>query len=239
MKLRPMFVFAAAATASASAGGPIPHQVSCVVLPNQQVMVASSVPGIVRSVSAQRGDFVAKGGPLLRVASDVESAQVRLAATKADAARRKLARFSEAIEKQLISDQERDQLESEARMAQQEYEVARRAAAQKTTYSPISGIVASRKAEPGQYVGTDPAFEIVSLNPLRVELVFKAQAFGSIKRGSTINVSLGAPVNGVRSGKVAIVDRVIDARSGTFGARVLVPNPGLKIPSGVPCKATL
>ena len=32
-------------------------------------------------------------------------------------------------------------------------------------------------------------------------------------------------------------DKVIDARSGTFGVRVKLPNPGLAIPSGVSCKA--
>ena len=216
---------------------PLPHQVSCVLLPSQQVMVASSAPGIARSVSVQRGDFVRKGQPLMRVASDLELAQQRLAATKADAAQRKLERFSIAIEQRLISDLERDQLRAEARLAQQELQVAQRAVAQKTTLSPISGVGANRKGEPGQYFGTEPAFEIVVLNPLRIELVFKGQAFGTIRRGSKINVMLGAPVHAIRQGTVTIVDRALDARSGTFGARVVLPNPGLTIPAGVQCKA--
>lgn len=217
---------------------PLPHQVSCVVLPGQQVMVASSSPGIVRAVLVQRGQFVRKGQPLLRVGSEMESAQKRLAATKAEAARRKLQRFSEAIEQQLISELERDQLEAESRLAQQEFEMASRAVQQKTTLSPISGVVANRKVEPGQYVGTEPAFELASLDPLRVELVFKGKAFGTVRRGSKVNVMLGAPVQGVRQGTVTIVDRSLDARSGTFGVRVMLPNSGLKIPSGVPCKAS-
>jgi RND family efflux transporter MFP subunit len=217
---------------------PLAHQVSCVVLPGQQVMVASSSPGIARSVLVQRGQFVRKGQPLLRVGSEMESAQKRLAATKAEAARQKLQRFSDAIEQQLISELERDQLQAEARLAQQEFEIASRAVQQKTTFSPISGVVANRKVEPGQYVGTEPAFELAALSPLRVELVFKGKAFGTIRRGSKINVLLGAPVAGIRQGTVTIVDRSLDARSGTFGVRVMLPNPGLKIPSGVPCKAS-
>lgn len=229
---------AALSSFSAHAVAPMPNQVSCVVLPSQQVMVASSVPGIARSVLVQRGDFVRKGQPIMRVGSDMELAQQRLAATKAEAARRKLDRFSEAIEKQLISDLERDQLRAEARLAQQEYEMASRAVQQKTTLSPISGVVANRKVEPGQYVGTEPAFELAALNPLRIELVFKSQAFGTIKRGTKMNIMLGAPVHGIRQGTVTIVDRALDARSGTFGVRVMLPNPGLKIPSGVLCKAS-
>ena len=239
MKLRLSSIFVAVlASATAHAAAPLPDQVSCVVLPSQQVMVASSVPGIARAVLVQRGNFVRKGQALLRVGSDMELAQERLAATKADAARRKLERFSAAIEQQLISDLERDQLRAEARLAQQEYEMAHRAVVQKTTLSPIAGVVASRKVEPGQYVGTDPAFEVVALNPLRVELVFRGRAFGSIRRGSKVNIMLGAPVNGIRAGTVTIVDRALDARSGTFGVRVVLPNAGLLIPAGVPCKAS-
>jgi membrane fusion protein (multidrug efflux system) len=229
-------VLLGAATPVAAAGVDA-SQVSCVVLPSQHLMVASTVPGIVRTVHVERGAAVRKGGVLMDLASDLELAQEKLSATKADLMKRKLDRNDEAIQKHLISDQERDQLESDARLAQEEYEVAHRAVLQKTTFSPIDGIVVTRKAEPGQYVGTDPAFELVSLNPLNVELVFKVDAYGKIKAGAPASIGLGQPINGVRRGTVAIVDRVIDARSSTFGVRVKLPNPDLKIPSGVSCKA--
>jgi multidrug efflux pump subunit AcrA (membrane-fusion protein) len=35
---------------------------------------------------------------------------------------------------------------------------------------------------------------------------------------------------------VSIVDRVIDAASGTFGVRFDLPNPDLAIPSGLHCQ---
>jgi RND family efflux transporter MFP subunit len=225
------------AAGPAAAAGIDASQLSCVVLPSQHLMLSSAVPGIVRRVHVDRGDRVHRGEPLLELVSDVENAQAELAKIKADLLRRKLARNQDVIQKHLLSDMERDQMESEAKMAQQEYEVARRTAAQKTTFSPIDGIVVSRKTEPGQYVGTDPVFELARLDPLNVELVFKVAAYGKLKPGSPATILLGAPVNGTRKGKVAIVDRVIDARSGTFGVRVTLPNPGMAIPSGVSCKA--
>jgi membrane fusion protein (multidrug efflux system) len=221
----------------ATAAGIDASQLSCVVLPSQHLLLSSAVPGIVRSVQVERGDRVRRGQPLLELVSDVENAQADLAKTKADLLHRKLARNQEVIQKHLLSDMERDQMESEATMAQQEYEVARRTAAQKTTLSPIDGIVVTRKAEPGQYVGTDPVFELASLDPLNVELVFKVDAYGRLKTGNPASIALSAPVSGIRKGTVAIVDRVIDARSGTFGVRVKLPNPGLAVPSGVSCKA--
>jgi multidrug efflux pump subunit AcrA (membrane-fusion protein) len=43
------------------------------------------------------------------------------------------------------------------------------------------------------------------------------------------------PVGGVHPGKVTIVDRVVNAASGSFGVRVELPNPNLLIPSGLKC----
>lgn len=212
-------------------------QLSCVVEPSQHLNLSSAVPGIVRAVLVERGERVRRGQPLLELVADVENAQADLAKTKADLAQRKLSRNMDVIRKHLISDMEGDQLEADAKIAQQEYEVARRTVAQKTTVSPIDGIVVARKTEPGQYVGTDPVFELAKLDPLYVELVFKVSAYGRIKPGMAANITLGAPVSGDRKGTVAIVDKVIDARSGTFGVRVRLPNPGLAIPSGVSCKA--
>ena len=242
MKSAPLLaLLLAGAAASAVSAAPAPpmefSQVSCVVLPSQHLNVASTVPGIVRSVHVDRGGYVRRGQVLLDLASDLEVAQEKLAATKADMMKRKLDRNAEAIQKHLISDQERDQLESDAKVAQQEYEVTHRALMQKTTVSPIDGVVVSRLAEPGQYVGSDPAFELGALNPLNVELVFRGEAYGKIKPGGAATVELGPPVNAARRATVAIVDKVIDARSGTFGVRLKLPNPDLRIPSGVSCKA--
>lgn len=212
-------------------------QVSCVVLPSKQINLSSAAPGIVRAVLVERGERVRKGQPLLRLIADVENAEASLARTKAGLAKRKLDRNKDVIQKRLLSDMERDQLETDSAVAQQEYEVARRTAGQKTTVSPIDGIVVSRKVEPGQYVGTDAVFELASLDPLHVELVFKVAAYGKIKSGMTANIALGPPVGSSRAGKVTIVDKVIDARSQTFRVRVRLPNPGLRIPSGIGCKA--
>jgi len=36
--------------------------------------------------------------------------------------------------------------------------------------------------------------------------------------------------------KVTVVDRVVDAASGTFGVRLELPNPNYRLPAGLKCK---
>ena len=55
--------------------------------------------------------------------------------------------------------------------------------------------------------------------------------YGTIKVGMEATVPGEAPVGGRYSAKV----EVIDARSGTFGMRLLLANPDHKIPAGLRC----
>lgn len=228
------FVLLAAASSAANPGKN-GAQLSCVVLPSQKIAISSAVPGIVKAVLVERGARVRKGQPLLTLDAEVEEAQAQLAQAKASFAQRKLARNKDMIHKRLISEMEGDQVQTDAQMAQYEYLVAQRTAARRTTYSPIDAVVVSRKTEPGQYVGTEPVMELARLDPLHIELVMRVSAYGSIKLGMPVTIALGFPVNGTRQGRVSIVDRLIDARSGTFGVRVDLPNGDLNVPAGVDC----
>jgi hypothetical protein len=47
------------------------------------------------------------------------------------------------------------------------------------------------------------------------------------------------PVKVSAEATVRVVDRVLDAASGTFGVRLEVPNPNLAIPAGIRCRVDL
>ncbi len=44
------------------------------------------------------------------------------------------------------------------------------------------------------------------------------------------------PVGGEHRAEVTVVDRVVDAASGTFGVRLELPNPDYAIPAGLKCR---
>jgi membrane fusion protein, multidrug efflux system len=57
--------------------------------------------------------------------------------------------------------------------------------------------------------------------------------------GMTSQVKPESPLTGEYSAKVMVVDRVMDAASGTFGVRMELPNPHLKLPAGLECSESL
>ena len=62
------------------------------------------------------------------------------------------------------------------------------------------------------------------------------EMLGSVRVGMRAKVTPEEPVTGVYTAKVAIVDKVVDAASGTFGVRLKLPNPDYRLPSGLKCK---
>jgi hypothetical protein len=61
--------------------------------------------------------------------------------------------------------------------------------------------------------------------------------YGQIHRGDEATVLPDQPLGGQYAAKVVIVDPVIDAASGTFGVRLLLPNSDWRLPAGLRCRA--
>jgi multidrug efflux pump subunit AcrA (membrane-fusion protein) len=98
-------------------------------------------------------------------------------------------------------------------------------------------VVVERKLAPGDFIRTDKSMvmKLAQINPLNIEVVAPASIFGSVRVGMTGSVSLEPFVPGSHQAKVVVVDKVIDAASGTLGVRLQLPNPDNKIPAGIKC----
>ena len=66
-----------------------------------------------------------------------------------------------------------------------------------------------------------------------MEVIAPASLFGAVRVGSSGKVNLAPFLPGTFNAKVVVVDRVIDAASGTLGIRLQLPNPENKIPAGI------
>jgi multidrug efflux pump subunit AcrA (membrane-fusion protein) len=110
---------------------------------------------------------------------------------------------------------------------------------QRTISSPINGVVVERYLSPGEHISQEKIFKIAQIDPLNVEVIVPVELFGSVKPGNFGEVRLDPLLPGTYKAKVTVVDRVVDAASGTFGVRLELPNPGNKIPAGIRCAVKL
>ncbi|MCP9460449.1 MAG: efflux RND transporter periplasmic adaptor subunit [Nitrospira sp.] len=240
-------------------------ELNCLIEPNTTVTVSTPVEGIVESVTVERGDLVEAGQVLAKLESSVQEAEVAVhryrsemqaelksTQTRYEFSLRKLARAEELSKKETISRHELDEAQTEKllaelarlevqekkRLAELEYKRAQAALGLRTIRSPLAGAVAERLVSPGDYRNNlDPKIlKIAQIHPLRVEVFVPVSMFGSISVGTRAEVIPEAPLDAPRIAEVKVVDRVVDAASGTFAVRLELPNPNYQLPAGLKCK---
>jgi|SRR6266850_1502162 len=261
------FLFAGFVACSFSAEAQRGEEYECLIEARQSVDVRSPVEGVIESVPVQRGQFIKKGTLLARLASGPEVAALNLARSRAamegemkaaearvDITKKKWERAEELSKMNFVSANAKDEAEAEYRLAREQLKAAqenRRLAelevkrseelvAQRSIYSPVSGLVVSVLLRPGELTASnqkDPILKLVEIDPLNVELVLPITQYGKIKVGQRALVTPEQPVGGSYPALVEIVDPTVDAPSGTFGVRLKLPNPGGRIPAGVKCHA--
>ncbi len=237
----------------------------CVIEPSATVDLGSAVSGLIAESYFDRSDYVAKGTIMAQLESDVERVTLAIAEEAASSStaidlRKLTAGFGErtrvrnqkllktsGVSRQLI-----DQMSTEARIASlqvvQEQESARLAALEvvrakasldrRQIRSPISGSVVQLYKSAGEYVDSDPVYQIAQLDPLHVEVIVPIEYLGNLSTGMTAAIRIDVPgfENNVMSGEVRRIDAVADAASATYGVRLILENPDMKIPSGVRCQ---
>lgn len=235
----------------------------CLIQPYQEADIGSQVVGVLDHVLVERGDFVKKGQPVAQLNADVEraalqgaklraeaTADLRAAASNHEFAQKKKIRTEDLYQKNFISQQATDQAVTEAqvaemrlrqareaqRLAQQELALALAHLAQRTIRSPLSGVVVEKYLSEGERVEEKPVVKVATIDPLRVEVIVPANHFSRIKLGMSANVKPEGADPEVRSAKVIVVDKVIDAASNSFRVRLELPNPNLTLPPGLRCK---
>ncbi len=248
---------------AAAAGG---DEYECMIEARQQVEIRSSVEAVIESVKVRRGDLVRKGMVLVTLESGPERAALALAESRAnnqgeikvnearvEITRKKLHRAEELFKQKFISANARDEAEAEFRLASEELVraqenqrlaqlEAKRSAevlSLRTIRSPFTGVVVEVLLKPGEFGAIsfkDPIMKLAEIDPLHVEAILPASMYSKVRRGQRAVVMPESPIGGRYETEVSVVDRVVDAASGTLGVRLELPNPKGAIPAGVRCR---
>lgn len=234
----------------------------CIVTPSRTIEVGSAVAGVLENVLVDRSDKVAVGEVVASLDSRVERANLEIARFRAnndtevklrEAAmeidQRTQRRLSSLAAQKVASKQDRDRALRDARLSKwrarqakddqrlSELELLRAEAnlQQRVIRSPIDGVIVERMRNPGEYIDDQPVVRVVQLDPLHVEAILPMNLFGRIEAGMTASVLPEFNGNPYQA-KVAVIDPMGDASSGTFGVRLIMDNPEGAIPAGLKCR---
>lgn len=240
-----------------------PNTFDCIIEPSERVVVGTAETGVLANFHAERSEFVSAGQVLAELESEVERAAVDLAQARArmsagvrarkaslNLGSRRRDRASELYAGDVLSLDKREEVETEAELAELELEQAREERklarigleranaelARRTIRSPISGIVVERHKSPGEVVKEEGILTVAQIDPLQVEVILPSGMFGTVSGGMQAEITPEAPAKGNYIAKIDLIDQVIDPASSTFGVRLDLPNPDHSIPSGLHCQ---
>ncbi len=240
-----------------------PAALDCVIEASEIAEVSSSVNGIMTKVLVDRGDSVKQGQIVAELEASVEEASVALARVQAESstsiaahearvelARKELQRVrelasSQSVAARLVDEAETnlvveqlalDQAHEEKRIAALELERAKANLDLRTIRSPVSGVVVRVYTSASESVEQKPIMQIAQIDPLYVEAIAPVERLGAIHEGMVLQVHPEEPIGGQVTATVSLVERIVDASSGTFGVRLKLPNPEGKIPAGLRCR---
>lgn len=236
----------------------------CLMEAHVTIKLSAAVTGLISKVHVDRGDVVKAGQVVANLDSELQEAVANLARIRAgnefqvqanmrrtEFLQRKVERVQSLRLKNVSTQVALDEAETEAKIAEfsaREAELNREvtkaeqkreeaALNQRVVRSPLDGIVTERVLFSGEYRhDTNHLMTIAQVHPLNVETFLPVSLYGKIAVGATAEIHPEIPDGGKHVAKVVIVDRVLDAASGTFGVRLELPNADYRLPAGVRCK---
>lgn len=230
------------------------------VKPSKQVVLNAPLDGVLKTRPVLEGDFVTAGQVVAQMNDDVQAARVstaraafdasadqRSAALAVEEATIVLERTTQAFEKGAATDwelrgaklrleqnkagldaaRERKNLDTERLKLEEE------TLAQYKVLAPFAGLVVKVEAEPGATMTKfDKLLTIVSLEVLEATLFVPVELFDRLTVGHEYVLAAEAPVNRRLTGRLKVIDPVIDAASRTFRSVFTISNPDRRLPAG-------
>jgi len=192
---------------------------------HEEATVVAKVGGEVRQIFVEEGDTVQAGQVLARLDGD----RLRLTLAQTDANLRKLERdykrTLELAEKGLVPKSTAENTKYDLDALRAGYDSARLELSYTEIRAPINGVISARNIKVGNTIGpNDPTFTVTDLDPLLAFVHVPEKEFRKIAPGQNAEVVVDA-LGGTRFvGTISRISPTVDPQTGTFRARVEVPD---------------
>jgi membrane fusion protein (multidrug efflux system) len=201
---------------------------------HEEATVVAKVGGEVRQIFVEEGDAVQAGQVLARLDGD----RLRLTLAQTEANLRKLERdykrTLELADKGLVPKSTAENTKYDLDALRAGYDSARLELSYTEIRAPINGVVSARKIKVGNTIGpNDPTFTVTDLDPLLAYVHVPEKEFRKIAPGQNAEVVVDALGGSRFVGTISRISPTVDSQTGTFRARVEVPDPTRTLKPGM------
>jgi membrane fusion protein, multidrug efflux system len=201
---------------------------------HEEAEVVAKVGGEIRQIFVEEGDTVKTGQVLARLDGD----RLRLELAQIDANLRKLERDYkrqlDLSEKGLVAKGTAENAKFDLDALRASYDSARLELSYTEIRAPIDGVVSARHIKIGNTIKpNDPTFRITDLDPLVAYVHIPEKEFRKLAPGQTADVVVDALSGERYVGTISRISPTVDPQTGTFRARVEVPDTTRRLKPGM------
>lgn len=215
--------------------------------PSKEVSVVPTIPGKVINYNYEVGDRVGQGAVLFTVdATDLQSnmrtleANYNVAKLGRDNAKSTYENNKLLFDEEIISKQEFDQIKyayesAEAQLASIQVQIdnLKKNISDCAVTSPMAGVIAARGVERGGFASqAAPAYTVMDLSTIKVEVGVSEQVLNTIHVGDQVSVQMTATSEAPLMGKVSTISPAA-GQTGTYTVKVELNNQDGKIKAGM------
>jgi len=211
----------------------------------KDVSVLTRRQGIVREVTAQRGERVRSGQILCTLENRDLALALEVARLQAEKARSEFERADRLDRENAISKEAWEEAQFKLRSAERAEQIAAQELEKTFVRAPFDGVISARNAEVGQVLAEDDTrvlFRVTSLSPLLARIFLPQWAYCYLHEGDRVTLRPDGSSEAEVSARVRWINDVLDAASGS--AEVLVEagggrdalRPGMSVSVEVPLR---
>jgi len=204
------------------------------------ITVVSEMDALVVSLPFREGQTIAKGGMI----AQLDDTQLRAEETRALALleQRKVTfdRIKTITDEGLGAAQTLDDAAAALKVAEADLAVIRARLQKTRIVAPFAGIVGSRRVSPGAFVRAGSAItDLAQIDQLRINFSAPERYYSSLQRGAEVKVTTTAYADVALTGKVEVIEPIVDQATRRVKIIARLNNPGGKFRPGMSANVTV
>ncbi len=204
------------------------------------ITVVSEIDAVVTSLPFREGEAIAKGGLI----AQLDDTQLRAEEERAQALleQRKVTfdRIKTITDQGLGTAQTLDDAAAARKVAEADLAVIRARLQKTRIVAPFAGLLGARQVSPGAFVRAGSAItELAQVQRLRVTFSTPERFYSQLQRGAEVKVSTTAYAGHELTGKVQVIDPIVDLGTRRVKVIATLDNPGGKFRPGMSANVTM
>ncbi len=198
------------------------------------VVTTAELPGKVAHIAFESGSHVIAGQLLLQQDISIETAQLKVATSERDLARKELKRVQSLYARKVVPVAQLDELASRLEQAGAQVELIQANIAKKTIRAPFIGRLGIRQVNLGEVMASGQAIvTLQALDPIYVDFQVPQHYLPSLKEDLTVRVRSDALQDRVVEGKISALNPEVDSATRNIKVQATLPNRDERLRPGM------